>query len=168
MRWPRVPSSETSRHNDPPYLLSTQFPAHGEVVGADGMAMCVRARTPGEAGHGGCMNSAAPAAQEWSPGHGIPRCKKRCASVSAVNRPKTLQNQQGFSRFGRPKSAPIVHRKHAGTVPLPHRCRAASATRAGVRIVMTLQTMLLNRDVLALDDRRADRAMRAGGRPCRA
>jgi hypothetical protein len=74
-----------------------------------------------------------------------------------------VQNQQGFSRFGRPKSAPIVHRKHAGTVPLPHRCRAASATRAGVRIVMTLQPMLLNRDVLALDDCRADRAMRAGG-----
>ena len=81
-----------------------------------------------------------------------PGCKKRCVSVPAVNGPKTLQNQQGFSRFGRPKSAPIVHRKHAGTVPLPHRCRAASATRAGVRIVMTLQPMLLNRDVLALDD----------------
>lgn len=61
------------------------------------------------------------------------RCKKSCASVPAVNGPKTLQNQQGFSRFGRPKSAPIVHRKHAGTVPLPHRCRAASATRAGMR-----------------------------------
>jgi hypothetical protein len=28
---------------------------------------------------------------------------------------------------------------------------------------MTLQPMLLNRDVLALDDCRADRAMRAGG-----
>ena len=64
-----------------------------------------------------------------------PRCapdgKKRCASVPAVNGPKTLQNPQGFSRFGRPTSAPIVHRKHAGTVPLPHRRRAASATRAG-------------------------------------
>jgi hypothetical protein len=42
-------------------------------------------------------------------------------------RPKTLQNPQGFSRFDRPNSAPIVHRKHAYTVPLPHRCRAASA-----------------------------------------
>ena len=70
---------------------------------------------------------------------------------------------QAVRFFDRPKSAPIVHRKHAGTVPLPHRCRAASATRAGVRIVMTLQPMLLNRDVLALDDCRADRAMRAGG-----
>jgi hypothetical protein len=48
-------------------------------------------------------------------------------------------------------------------MPVPHRCRAASATRAGVCIVMTLQPMLLNRDVLALDDCRADRAMRAGG-----
>ena len=47
-------------------------------------------------------------------------------------------------------------------MPVP--CRyPASATRAGVRIVMTLQPMLLNRDVLALDDCRADRAMRAGG-----
>jgi hypothetical protein len=69
--------------------------------------------------------SSAPAKRE------LPRPKKRCASVPAVNGPKTLQNPQGFSRFGRPKSAPIVHRKHAGTVPLPHRCRAASATRAG-------------------------------------
>jgi ProQ/FINO family len=49
------------------------------------------------------------------------------SSVPAVNGPKTLQNQQGFSRFGRPKGAPIVHRKHAGTLPLPHRCRADSA-----------------------------------------
>jgi hypothetical protein len=32
-----------------------------------------------------------------------------------------MENPQGFSRFGRPKSAPIVHRKHGGTVPLPHR-----------------------------------------------
>jgi hypothetical protein len=33
---------------------------------------------------------------------------------------------QAVRFFDRPKSAPIVHRKHAGTVPLPHRCRAAS------------------------------------------
>jgi len=41
------------------------------------------------------------------------------------------QKLQSFSRFGRPKSAPIVHRKHAGTVPLPHRYRAASPDTAG-------------------------------------
>ena len=47
-----------------------------------------------------------------------------CASVPAVNGPKTLQNQQGFSRFGRPKSAPIVHRKHAGSAATaPLSCR---------------------------------------------
>ena len=67
-----------------------------------------------------------PAGGFWDPATSLAR-KKRCASVPAVNGPKTLQNQQGFSRFGRPKSAPIVHRKHAGTVPLPHHCRAATA-----------------------------------------
>jgi hypothetical protein len=60
-------------------------------------------------------------ASNGQPAHGC--SQKRCASVPAVNGPKTLQNLQGFSCFGRPKSAPIVHRKHAGTVPLPHRCR---------------------------------------------
>jgi hypothetical protein len=76
--------------------------------------------------------------------------EKRCASVPAVNRPKTLQNQQGFSRFGRPKSAPIVHRKHAGTVPLPHRCRAASATKPGC--ARNDPPANAAQDVLALDD----------------
>jgi hypothetical protein len=70
--------------------------------------------------------------------------------VPAVNRPKTLQNQQGFSRFGRPKSAPIVHRKHAGTVPLPHRCRAASATKPGC--ARNDPSANAAQDVLALDD----------------
>ena len=34
-------------------------------------------------------------------------------------------------------SQKAVHRKHAGTVPLPHRGRAASAIRAGNALVMT-------------------------------
>ena len=52
-------------------------------------------------------------------------------------------------------------------MPVPCRYRTAVVPlrrlEPGVRIVMTLQPMLLNRDVLALDDCRADRAMRAGG-----
>jgi len=62
----------------------------------------------------------------------LQKIAKKDAPGPAVHRPKTLQNPQGFSRFGRPKSAPIVHRKHAGTVPVPHRCRAASADTAAM------------------------------------
>jgi hypothetical protein len=56
--------------------------------------------------------------------HPLPSFATRLIALraTAVHGPKTLQNPQGFSRFDRPKSAPIVHRKHAGTVPLPHRC----------------------------------------------
>jgi hypothetical protein len=56
----------------------------------------------------------------------------RDVPAPAVHGPKTLQNSLGSSRFGRSKSAPIVHGKHAGTVALPHRCRAASADTAAM------------------------------------
>ena len=57
---------------------------------------------------------------------------KKDAPAPAVHGPETLQNSLGSSRFGRSKSAPIVHGKHAGTVALPHRCRAASADTAAM------------------------------------
>ena len=50
---------------------------------------------------------------------------------------------------------PVPCRYRTAVVPLRRLSRGA--------LVMTLQPMLLNRDVLALDDCRADRAMRAGG-----
>jgi hypothetical protein len=61
-----------------------------------------------------------------------PEEAKKDVPAPAVHGPKTLQNSLGSSRFGRSKSAAIVHGKHAGTVALPHRCRAASADTAAM------------------------------------